>query len=125
MYDAFISYASEDKEKFVRQLAQKLREKNISIWFDEFSLKVGDSLRKSIDKGLKESKYGIVVFSPYFFEKNWPVWELDGLIQLQNKYFAAYIESRKPLTPEQYRIAKEFYEVGFRDYRKFFNELNK
>jgi hypothetical protein len=86
MYDAFISYASEDKEKFVRQLAQKLREKNISIWFDEFSLKVGDSLRKSIDKGLKESKYGIVVFSPYFFEKNWPVWELDGLIQLQNKY---------------------------------------
>ncbi len=86
MNDAFISYANEDKEKFVRQLAQKLMEKNISVWFDEFSLKVGDSLRKSIDKGLKESRYGIVVFSPYFFKNNWPVWELNGLIQLQNKY---------------------------------------
>lgn len=86
MYDAFISYASEDREKFVRQLAQKLQEKNISIWFDQFSLKIGDSLRKAIDKGLKESQYGIVVFSPYFFEKKWPVWELDGLIQLQKKY---------------------------------------
>jgi hypothetical protein len=45
-------------------------------------------------------------------------------IQLQNKYFSNYISSRKPLTPEQYRIAKESYEAGFRDYRKFFNELN-
>lgn len=86
MYDAFICHASEDKEKFVRQLAQKLTDKNISIWYDEFSLKVGDGLRKSIDKGLKESKYGIVVFSPSFFDKNWPEWELNGLIQLQNKY---------------------------------------
>lgn len=42
MYDAFISYASEDEEKFVRPLAIKLKEKNLSIWYDEFSLKVGD-----------------------------------------------------------------------------------
>jgi hypothetical protein len=85
MYDAFISHASEDKDKFVRQLAQQLKEKNVSVWYDEFSLRVGDSLRKSIDIGLKESNYGIVVLSPSFFEKHWPDWELNGLIQLQNK----------------------------------------
>jgi hypothetical protein len=84
MYDAFISHASEDKDKFVRQLAQQLKEKNLSIWYDEFSLRVGDSLRKSIDNGLKESCYGIVVLSPSFFEKKWPEWELNGLVQLQN-----------------------------------------
>lgn len=86
MYDAFISHASEDKEKFVRPLAIKLKEKNLSIWYDEFSLKVGDSLRKSIDYGIKKSKFGIVVFSPSFFNKNWPEWELNGLVQLNNKY---------------------------------------
>ncbi len=86
MYDAFISYASEDKEKFVRPLVIKLKEKNLSIWYDEFSLKVGDSLRKSIDYGLKESKFGIVILSPSFFNKNWPEWELNGLVQLNNKY---------------------------------------
>lgn len=86
MYDAFISHASEDKEKFVRPLAIKLKEKNLSVWYDEFSLKVGDSLRKSIDYGIKKSKFGIVIFSPSFFNKNWPEWELNGLVQLNNKY---------------------------------------
>lgn len=50
------------------------------IWYDEFTLKIGDSLRRSIDRGLVESKFGIVVLSPDFFRKNWPKYELDGLV---------------------------------------------
>lgn len=50
-YDAFISHASEDKESLARPLAEKLRDLGFSIWYDEFQLKVGDSLRRSIDKG--------------------------------------------------------------------------
>ncbi|MBA7479446.1 hypothetical protein ES707_14880 [subsurface metagenome] len=84
MYDVFISHASEDKNDFVRPLAQKLSENNVSVWYDEFSLKVGDSLRRSIDYGLKKTKYGVVVLSHNFFNKKWPEWELDGLVQLEN-----------------------------------------
>jgi hypothetical protein len=79
-YDAFISHASEDKENLVRPLAEKLIEMGFAIWYDEFQLKVGDSLRRSIDKGLANSKFGIVVLSPDFFAKNWPQYELDGLV---------------------------------------------
>ena len=79
-YDFFISHASEDKEEFVRILAEKLTELGMKIWYDEFQLKVGDSLRRSIDDGLKTSKYGIVVLSTSFFEKNWTQYELDGLV---------------------------------------------
>jgi hypothetical protein len=79
-YDFFISHASEDKEDFVRLLAQKLKEQGLNIWYDEFELKVGDSLRRSIDNGLKNSRYGIVVLSTSFFNKNWPQYELDGLV---------------------------------------------
>jgi len=80
MYDAFISHASEDKDDLARPLAEKLRESGLSIWYDEFNLKVGDSLRRSIDRGLANARFGIVVLSPAFFAKNWPQYELDGLV---------------------------------------------
>ena len=79
-WDAFISHASEDKDDFVRPLAEGLKERGLAVWFDEFELKVGDSLRRSIDRGLSRSRFGIVVFSPHFFEKQWPQNELNGLV---------------------------------------------
>jgi len=84
LYDAFVCHASEDKEAFVRPLAEHLREQHIEVWYDEFSLKVGDSLRRSIDRGLSQSRFAVVVLSPQFFNKQWPQWELDGLVARQN-----------------------------------------
>jgi hypothetical protein len=79
-HDVFISHASEDKEVFVRPLAEALAARGVKVWYDEFNLKVGDSLRRSIDRGLADSRYGIVVLSTAFFSKNWPQYELDGLV---------------------------------------------
>jgi len=79
-WDLFISYASEDKDEFVRPLVDGLVSAGLKIWYDDFSLKVGDSLRRSIDEGLAKSKYGVVVLSPSFFNKEWPRKELDGLV---------------------------------------------
>jgi hypothetical protein len=84
LHDVFISHASEDKDSLVRPLAELLRDQNIEVWYDEFSLKVGDSLRRSIDQGLSQSRFGIVVLSPDFFKKQWSQWELDGLVARQN-----------------------------------------
>jgi hypothetical protein len=80
LHDIFICHASEDKETFVRPLAEALCKENVDVWYDEFSLKLGDSLRRSIDKGLKLSRFGVVVLSPSFFLKRWTDYELDGLI---------------------------------------------
>jgi hypothetical protein len=80
-YDLFISHASEDKD-FVRPLAQALRAQRLAVWFDEFELRPGMGLRESIDRGLLESQFGLIVLSPSFFAKSWPRWELDGLVQL-------------------------------------------
>lgn len=84
LHDVFISHASEDKDSLVRSLAELLRDQHIEVWYDEFSLKVGDSLRRSIDQGLSQSRFGIVVLSPNFFKKQWSQWELDGLVARQN-----------------------------------------
>lgn len=83
LYDVFISHASEDKDVFVRPLAEQLRAAHIEVWYDEFSLRVGDGLRSSIDRGLRQSRFGIVVLSPHFFNKQWSQWELDGLVARQ------------------------------------------
>jgi hypothetical protein len=99
-YDAFISHASEDKEKLVRPLANALSKMGFRIWYDEFELKVGDSLRQSIDKGLINSRYGIVILSPSFFAKNWPQYELNGLTSRE-------IAGHKVILPVLYKITRD------------------
>lgn len=79
-WDVFISHASEDKEAIARPLAKQLQGRGIKVWFDEFTLTVGDSLRQSIDAGLARSRFGIVIISPAFLQKAWPQRELDGLV---------------------------------------------
>ena len=79
-YDVFISHASEDKNEVVRPLANALKEKGLSVWYDEFELKIGDSLRRKIDQGLSKSRFGIVVISRAFIKKGWTNYELDGLM---------------------------------------------
>ncbi|HVC75227.1 MAG TPA: toll/interleukin-1 receptor domain-containing protein [Candidatus Micrarchaeaceae archaeon] len=82
-YDFFISHATEDKSAFVRPLAEELVQRGLRVWYDEFSLDIGDSLRESIDFGLRASEYGVVILSKAFFDKEWPNKELNGLNALE------------------------------------------
>lgn len=79
-FDVFISHAGEDKDAVVRPLASELVDRGVSVWFDEFELRIGDSLRRKIDHGIARSRFGIVVVSRSFFAKSWPQYELDGLV---------------------------------------------
>ena len=84
-WDVFISHATEDKETFARPLAQALKDRGLRVWFDEFTLRVGDSLRESIDHGLGKSRYGIVVLSKAFFDRHWTTQELNGLASRESR----------------------------------------
>ncbi len=99
-YDVFISHATEDKASIARPLSEHLRSLGYSVWFDEFELRLGDSLRKKIDEGLKSSKYGIVILSPNFFEKNWTEYELSSLVAIEVQY------GRKVIIPIWHNVTK-------------------
>lgn len=99
-HDAFICHASEDKEDFVRPLAEALKAEGFDIWYDEFALTVGDSLRQNIDRGLASSRFGIVVLSSAFFSKNWPQYELNGLV-------AKEMEGQKVILPIWHKVSKD------------------
>lgn len=98
-FDFFISHASEDKDDFVRELAQALKAESLEVWYDEFELKIGDSLRKKIDIGLSRSKYGIVIVSQNFIRKNWTEYELNGMV-------AREMDGHKVILPIWHKISK-------------------
>ena len=75
-----MAHASEDKGTVVRPLADALRSEGLVVWYDEFELKIGDSLRRKIDHGLAKSRVGIVVLSRSFIRRGWPNYELDGIV---------------------------------------------
>jgi hypothetical protein len=67
-------------EDVARPLHKLLVGKGLQVWYDEMTLSLGDSLRRKIDEGLANSRYGLVILSPSFFAKEWPQKELDGLV---------------------------------------------
>jgi hypothetical protein len=77
---AFISHDTRDKESLVRELALEMSKLMCPVWYDEYSLKVGDSLRASIERGLKETKKCVVVLSPHFLSnEGWGKAEFDSI----------------------------------------------
>lgn len=78
MADVFLCHAGEDKN-IVRPLAEELTKRGVDVWYDEYSLELGDSLISKIDDGLAKSRFGVVILSKNFFGKAWPERELRGL----------------------------------------------
>lgn len=99
-HDFFVSHASEDKDAFVRPLAEALQARGAAVWYDEFTLRVGDSLRRKIDQGLASSRFGIVVLSEAFFNKEWPQRELDGLTAME-------VGGKSRILPIWHKISKD------------------
>jgi hypothetical protein len=99
-YDVFISHAAEDKDEVVRPLANSLKDSGLSVWYDEFELRIGSSLRRTIDEGISRSRFGIIVLSPAFFAKSWPQYELDGLVTMA-------VSGQQVLLPLWHKISKD------------------
>ena len=99
-FDVFISHAAEDKDAVVRPLAEALKEHGLDVWYDEFELRIGDSLRRKIDAGIARSRFGLVVLSPSFFAKSWPQYELDGLVTMS-------VSGKQVMLPVWHGISKD------------------
>jgi TIR domain len=109
--DVFISHATEDKP-YVQLLVEALEVAGIKVWFDKTALEWGDDLRTSIDRGLKNCRYGIVIFSKAFLrKKKWTEYELNSLFALEQP-------GRKIILPIWHGITRDDvleYGAGFAD----------
>ncbi len=99
---AFISHDSRDKEEFVRELALELSKLMCPVWYDEYSLRVGASLRESIETGLKETKNCIVILSPNFLSnEGWGKAEFDSV------YTREILEKTNVMLPVWHNVTVE------------------
>lgn len=99
----FISHASEDKADFVEPLVYALKQKGFEVWYDKFSMTLGDSLLQKISEGLRDCDYGVVVLSSAFFKKKWPRAELDGLFALETAERKIILPIWKDVTEQDVR----------------------
>lgn len=78
---AFLSHASEDKDRFVREFAEKLYAKGVEAWVDEWEIYPGDSLvDKIFEEGLKGADAIIIVLSTASVAKPWVREELNASV---------------------------------------------
>jgi hypothetical protein len=96
--DCFLSHATEDVKTVAEPLARAIEAQGYHVWFDSFSLTQGDSLREGIDEGLRSSRFGVVVLSPSFFAKRWPMREVYAILALEDA------EGYKRLLPVWHQI---------------------
>lgn len=92
---AFISHDSRDKEAIAKPLVDELiRFPGCMVWYDEYSLKLGDHLRESIEKGLKESKKCVLLITRNFLSNTgWTKEEFNSVFTRE------LIEQEKVILP--------------------------
>ncbi len=99
---AFISHDSRDKEAVAKKIAFGLQRMLCPVWYDEYSLKVGQNLRESIEAGLKECKKCVLVLSPNFISnKGWTKKEFDSIFTRE------ILEEQQLVLPVWFNVTKQ------------------
>lgn len=82
---AFISHAFIDKDSLVRELANEMRSLNCPVWYDEYTLEIGDNMIEKFNEGIKNTKYSIIVLSKsYITNTTWANYEFKKIIEKEN-----------------------------------------
>lgn len=96
---AFLCHASEDKD-IVRRLAGDLLANGIEVFFDEWEIRSGDSLRRKIDEGLGKCTHFIAALSPVSIQKPWVNAEMDAAFVRKMESEVTFIALRLGLPVE-------------------------
>lgn len=62
--DVFLCHAWNDRKEAAKQLHDLLEERGVRVWFSEKDAGLGLPLMRNIDKGLANSRVGIVLVTP-------------------------------------------------------------
>ncbi len=99
---AFISHDTRDKDLIARNIATGLSSRLCPVWYDEYSLNIGDSLRESIEKGIKEAHKCILVLTPnYLTNSGW------GKTEFNSIFTRELIKKEKVILPIWSGVTKE------------------
>ena len=78
-YDVFISHSSQDKPA-VRELAERLRQDGLRVWFDEWEIKPGDAILLKLQAGLEQARTLVLVMSKHASASEWVTFEHHSVL---------------------------------------------
>ncbi|WP_245946692.1 toll/interleukin-1 receptor domain-containing protein [Paenibacillus cellulosilyticus] len=67
--DVFLCHAWDDRKGVAKELHDMLESRGVSVWFSEKDAGLGVPLLRSIDKGLANSRVGIVLVTPALLKR--------------------------------------------------------
>ncbi len=73
----YLAHAFEDKH-LVKPLAEGLMERGIEVWYDNWEIGAGDSLRRKMEEGLGNCTHFVVLLSETSIKKPWVQEEIDA-----------------------------------------------
>ena len=81
------SHAGADRE-WIRKFAESLQHENVTVWLDEWQIRVGESIGDSVAKGLRESDIIVAVIHPQNVRQPWLFFELGAAIGMGKQVVA-------------------------------------
>lgn len=78
----FVSYNHQDRG-FVERLANDLNAAGLPVWWDQWEIKVGQSIIQKVSDGIDSSAYLIAVLSPHSVQSSWVQREIGSALMKQ------------------------------------------
>ncbi len=76
-WDVFVSYSRKDYH-IASQLVNDLIDHNLTVWFDDTDIAIGDRIRDSINNGIRNSSIVLIIISINSLKSRWVLNELDA-----------------------------------------------
>ena len=112
----FLCHAGEDNE-VTEKIACELNNNGYAVWYDKWSLSVGDSITDKINEGIKGSSFMGVILSEKSINKPWCKLEMNSALQLQLKDMGIKILT---ILIEDCEIPPLLSDIKYADFRKLF-----
>ncbi|HKP86886.1 MAG TPA: toll/interleukin-1 receptor domain-containing protein [Blastocatellia bacterium] len=87
----FLSYCRQDLD-LAREIADKLREKELAVWHDELESRVGEPIIEMISKGIDEANVMVVLVSRASMMSSWVRAEVEIAVKRNLLIFPVLIE---------------------------------
>lgn len=68
-YDLFLCHAWDDRRETATELHGLLEAEDVSVWFSEKDIILGQPFMREIDKGLAKTRIGLVLITPAFLRR--------------------------------------------------------
>lgn len=110
----FLCHASEDWQE-AESIARSLGQRGIPVWYDRWSMRVGDSIADKIGQGIGDCRFMAVIFSKNSVDKPWCKRELNAALQKQLKDQSLII---LPVLIDECELPPLFQDIKYADFRK-------